>query len=159
MVGGPVLFSAIFVSCSPKYPDLRPSAIRHAIAEPRGRSMSRLQVVVRLAHFRAHRRRVGTILAVVYPSRRMSASDWRGSITGARVWPASLRPQARLRASRRPWSAPVLIRRADLRESAQLRSNLGLKGPPKRHAWAPRSVQSFAVGAASDMSSACCRSA
>lgn len=47
-----------------------------------------------------------TVWAVVGPSRRMLASDWRGIITGNRAWSGLLRPQARYRASRIPWSAP-----------------------------------------------------
>ena len=42
--------------------------------------------------------------------------------------PASLRPQARYRASRRPWSAPVLIRRGGSPQALKLCANLRLKG-------------------------------
>jgi len=60
---------------------------------------------------------LGTVLAVADPSRRISASDGEAASQALERGPASLWPQARFRASRRPWSAPVLIRRADLRES------------------------------------------
>ena len=50
----------------------------------------------------------GAELNSLRPSRRMSASDSRGIFTGTRARSTLRSPQARYRASRRPWSAPVL---------------------------------------------------
>ena len=113
LIGGLFLFSAIFVSCSPLYPNLRCSATRGA------RRCTTWSIRVRPASPDAPCTLPRSSTAGLGPSVRSSIrrGACRHRIGGAASQalergPGSLRPQARYRASRIPWSAPVLIRRS-----------------------------------------------
>ena len=102
---------------------------------------------------------LASVLAVFYPSRRIVGIGLAG--------------QHHRRASvvqhrsghKQDFALPVVhgLRQSSsagrISVSRSVALQLGVEGPSESHAWAPRSVRSFAVGAASDMSSACCRSA
>ena len=131
LIGGFFLFSAIFVSCSPLYPDLRGSAIASAYCS------TTWSIQFRCTSPGAPCTLPRSSTAGWGPSERSSIrrGACRHRIGGAASQafergPGSLRPQARYRASRRPWSAPVLIRRGGSPQALKVRANLRLKGSP-----------------------------
>jgi hypothetical protein len=113
-------------------------------------ALRRARVPVRRAVFRARRRDV-----LCCPAARAEQSQIRRGAIFHRIHGASsqalwrrpfARPKARYRASRRPWSAPVLIRRSGAPYSNRARRYGGRPHgvcPLSGHAWAPKSLRSF----------------
>ena len=106
-----VFFSAVFaILFSPPY------YFAAARSTPGYSPQTGVRVLVRRALFRAHRRGLRAALRQ-RPNRRGASFDRIHGATSQALgrgpaFPGGCRPQARYRASRRPWSAPVLIRRS-----------------------------------------------